>query len=340
MCHLDLAANTAKANPHISDLTIKFRTSDGRELATKAYGPVATKILARWHQTNIGSNTGNFVQTNADNFAMFALAKYVQKELGNFYPHLPIVTQVPLRAPRQPWQDSISAYIAEFVAEGDEFYLNTTDSILTLENDWDLEFDGEETAGCSDDPNSGSYPPISIDGFAPASAYPDDYNSQVSSWISALATASSAASPATTTASSSATLSPPSAYTTGICSFHLKETQTCEPVTKNLFAIINLKDGAGKDIGDTPVASGSVGVGINDGAGYVFSSDLPYPLVITGEHEYDYIQFTYGNLSWQSRKPNGGGRCNVGGWDPRDGPVCAAKRPVFAINNMDCFFPC
>ena len=337
MCHLDLAANTAKANPAIYDLFIKFRTSDGGVITTKAYGPVATKILARWHQTNIGSNTGNFVQTNADNFAMFALAKYVQKELGNFYPHLPIVTQVPLRAPK--WLDETPAYLVEFVAEGDEFYLNTTDSILTLENEWGVEFDGEETPECSNDPNSAAYPPVSIDGFAPASAYPDDYNSQVSSWISALATASSAASPATTAASSSATSSPLPGYTPGICSFHLKETQTCEPVTKNLFAVINLKDGAGKDI-DTPIASGSVGVGINDGAGYAFFSQLPYSLVITGEHEYDYVQFTYGSLSWQSKKPNGGGRCNVGGWDPRDGPICGGRRQVFAVNNMDCFFPC
>ena len=77
------------------------------------------------------------------------------------------------------------------------------------------------------------------------------------------------------TASSSATDSPPRLYITGTCYFHLKKIEICEPVTKTLFAIINFKDGAGKDIGDTWVPVGSLGVGINDGAGYSLSTFLP-----------------------------------------------------------------
>ena len=137
--------------------------------------------------------------------------------------------------------------------------------------------------------------------------------------------------------------SPPPAYATGTCSFHLRETQDCESVGKNLYAIINLKDGAGNDIGDTSVSESTdpIGDGINDGASYTFNSKLPHPLVVTGEHKNDYIQFTYGSLSWQSKTPNGGGRCNVGGWDPRDGPVCGSRFGITnAVNNMDCFFPC
>ena len=113
---------------------------------------------------------------------------------------------------------------------------------------------------------------------------------------------------------------------------------------KNLYAIVNLKDGAKNDIGDTSVSDSSdpFGVGIDDGASYNFNnSELPYPLVVTGEHKNDYIQFTYGSLSWQSKTPNGGGSCNVGGWDPRDGPVCGLRTGnTNAVNNMDCFFPC
>ena len=65
-----------------------------------------------------------------------------------------------------------------------------------------------------------------------------------------------------------------------------------------------------------------IGYAMDDGNSYSFTSKLPQPLVITGEHENDYVQFTYGGLSWQSKTPNGGGSCAVGGWDPRDGPVC------------------
>ena len=88
-------------------------------------------------------------------------------------------------------------------------------------------------------------------------------------------------------------------------------------------------------------ATDPIGDGINDGASYVFNSKLPHPLLVTGEHENDYTQFTYGSLSWQRKTPNGGGSCNVGGWDPRDGPVCGLRSGnQNAVNNMDCFFPC
>ena len=61
---------------------------------------------------------------------------------------------------------------------------------------------------------------------------------------------------------------------------------------------------------------------MDDGNSYSFTSNLPHPLVITREHENDYVQSTYGSLSWQSKKPNSGGTCTVGAGDPRDEPVC------------------
>ena len=142
---------------------------------------------------------------------------------------------------------------------------------------------------------------------------------------------------------SSTTAPPPPPYATGQCSFHLTETQDCESDSKNLFAIIKLKDGPGNDIGDTTVnpSKDPDGEGINDGSSYTFISKLPNPIVVTGEHEHDYIQFTYGGLSWRSKTPNGGAYCNNGGWDPRDGPICGlAYGNQDAVNNMDCFFPC
>ena len=66
----------------------------------------------------------------------------------------------------------------------------------------------------------------------------------------------------------------------------------------------------------------STGFPMDDGNSYSFNNQLPHPLVITGEHKYNYVQFTYGDLGWQSKTPNGGASCTVGGWDPREGPIC------------------
>lgn len=55
-----------------------------------AYGPKPAKSLAR-----ISGATGFWTLRNADNLSLYALAKYVQKHLGNIYPHLPLAPQAP-----------------------------------------------------------------------------------------------------------------------------------------------------------------------------------------------------------------------------------------------------
>lgn len=117
---------------------------------------------------------------------------------------------------------------------------------------------------------------------------------------------------------------PPPPYATGTCSFHLIETQDCNADWgKNLYGSVVMKDNNKNIIGQTDNDNDHPnGYAMDDGSSYSFTSKLPHPLVITGEHENDYVQFTYGGLSWQSKTPNGGGSCTVGGWDPRDGPVC------------------
>ncbi|KAM0796822.1 hypothetical protein BDR22DRAFT_505206 [Usnea florida] len=344
LLHLDLAADSPSPNPRVTDLTISIKIGhSGNQYTTVAYGPLGTKLLARWQGGSGLGSTGYWVQRNSDNLAYYALAKYVTGKLGNIYPHLPLVTNE-LDGPPYPARP---ATIANFVSDGTNFYLNTTDSVSTFETDWALDV-GDDYPGCSDDENSDAASEagsaISINGFAPASAYPDAYNSQVSSWVAALETATAPAtvSPTSVTPTKSATSAPP-AYVTGTCSFHLTETQDCSDDSSNLFAVVNLKDGAGNDIGDTKVdpATDPIGIGINSGASYSFDSKLPKPIIITGEHENDYVQFVYGDLSWQSKTPNGGGRCNNGGWNPRDGPICGLRYgDQNAVNNMDCFFPC
>ena len=119
----------------------------------------------------------------------------------------------------------------------------------------------------------------------------------------------------------------PPAYATGTCSFHLTETQDCDTnYGNNLYGIITMKDNNKAIIGQTDTDDNHpIGYPMDDGNSYSFESKLPHPLVITGEHENDYVQFTYGDLSWQSKTPNGGGSCTVGGWDPRDGPICDSR---------------
>ena len=144
------------------------------------------------------------------------------------------------------------------------------------------------------------------------------------------------------TAVPSSASAPPPAYATGNCSFHLIETQDCLSDAANLYAIVTLKDNNKSIIGQTPTnETNPLGEPINTSDSYNFNSDLSNPIVITGEHENDYVQFTYGGLSWTSRTTTGPATCSNGGWDPRDGPICGLRfGDQNAVNRIDCSFPC
>lgn len=132
----------------------------------------------------------------------------------------------------------------------------------------------------------------------------------------------------------------PAPYATGTCSFHLNEYEApCVTDSKDLSADIVLKDNAGTEIGNT-----NGNKGINDGASLFLDSKLPSQLVVTGEHSGDYVQFTYGDLSWTNTEPKKDGDvtlayCNSGGWDPREGPVCG-RVTQSSKRQMDCYFRC
>lgn len=148
-------------------------------------------------------------------------------------------------------------------------------------------------------------------------------------------TATTAAGTQATSAAPAPPPPPPPPYATGTCSFHLTETQDCDSnYDNNLYGTVLMVDNNKATIGQTVTdADHPIGYAMDDGNSYSFDSKLPHPLVITGEHENDYVQFTYGSLSWQSKTPNGGGSCTVGGWDPRDGPVCGLR---FGNQNAVC----
>ena len=136
--------------------------------------------------------------------------------------------------------------------------------------------------------------------------------------------AASNANPSSTPSAAASPTPPPPPYATGTCSFHLTETQNCDAdYGNNLYGNVKMVDNNKVTIGQTVNDNDHpIGYPMDAGKSYSFDSKLPHPLVITGEHENDYVQFTYGGLSWQSKTPNDGGICTVGGWDPRDGPIC------------------
>lgn len=76
------------SNAHVTDLKVVVTIEDGEGQSSrvfKVYGPLMTKCLARW-----GYDTGTYTIQNADSLALFAMARYVQKALGDVYPHLPL----------------------------------------------------------------------------------------------------------------------------------------------------------------------------------------------------------------------------------------------------------
>ena len=151
------------------------------------------------------------------------------------------------------------------------------------------------------------------------------------------ATTSSVAAPKSSPTSSST----PPPYATGTCCFHLVETETCESDSDNLYGHVTMYDGKKNDIGETTQAD--PGVPMNAAKPYSFTSKLKHPLVITGEHSNDYVQFNIDGIQWTSSNPGDNAHCDTGGWDPRQGPTCTYGRdPVEspATRQMDCCFPC
>ncbi|KAM5380791.1 hypothetical protein ACJZ2D_003315 [Fusarium nematophilum] len=90
----------APGNGHIMDRKILIKDPiRSASVLKKAYGPLYTKVLARWTK-----NVGHYVGTNADNLAFYFLGKWIQEHSG-YYPSKPTTDQVPLRAPQRKKRD-------------------------------------------------------------------------------------------------------------------------------------------------------------------------------------------------------------------------------------------
>lgn len=149
---------------------------------------------------------------------------------------------------------------------------------------------------------------------------------------------------------------PEPTYATGTCCFHLNEWEEgCKDSGHNLFADVSLVDNNKNNIYTTPDSAkvDGLGIDINDpSGGGSFQGPLPYPVHMTGEHQNDYIQFSYNGLSWTTGSTSGSATCSTGGWDPRGKSSCDTSGggspfdngsnnvPTNAKRQMDCCFPC
>ena len=102
------------------------------------------------------------------------------------------------------------------------------------------------------------------------------------------------------------------------CHVHVNQFHTCGADTIDLLAEVDIWDAAGDKIGhqDTERAGAESPLPVK--------SKLEDPLIVTGEHDGDYVQFSLGVLQFSTKdddhkKPNW---CSTGGWDPREGPAC------------------
>lgn len=156
-------------------LEVPTRPEEGGDIVyvfQKAYGPVLVKTLSRW-----GRNTGDWVVQNSDSLALYAMARYVQKELGNICPHLPLAPASP-RGIATPPRDEI--VIGDLFAFGDD---GTATIINAAAADaWSLEAD--DTCILDEDLTTAVTVTLTGDGFASASSFPSEYLDLYDSWKS------------------------------------------------------------------------------------------------------------------------------------------------------------
>ncbi|KAL5321064.1 hypothetical protein ACEPPN_011874 [Leptodophora sp. 'Broadleaf-Isolate-01'] len=130
------------------------------------YGAENTKILARPDQTDIGK----WVSTNADNYSLYVLAKYVQSNIGA-YPWLPVVNG-------QSEGSIIPKRTSQLViTNGSDWGLFSQNYLQSLkEGPEDLTFTVSEAINAGGDPDDeNSLPALTNLGWISDDKYPVDY---------------------------------------------------------------------------------------------------------------------------------------------------------------------
>lgn len=155
--HIDWVSKAGQygSNPCVTGITIRYQTIDGETYSGKAYGPLLSKSLTRWPYS-----PGTWVWENADNMNDYALAKYVQSQIGNVDPNFPVVTEENIS---QPWKGMILAGTGT-----DAVQWNDTNEIFQQMV--------KELNNCVDDVDaSASASSLSMTAMAPDSSYPASY---------------------------------------------------------------------------------------------------------------------------------------------------------------------
>ncbi|KAI4596708.1 hypothetical protein KJ359_005050 [Pestalotiopsis sp. 9143b] len=126
--HLDYfmnaGANDDGLSPFVSDLEVNYDTPAVKGVWYEAYGPYNCRILRNWVDPD-PQYSGYFTQRNADNYAFFALAKYVEGQT-NQYPSSPSPgRKKPKKEPRdtrthgEPQSDDTQSLDTDLI-DGDE----------------------------------------------------------------------------------------------------------------------------------------------------------------------------------------------------------------------------
>jgi hypothetical protein len=142
-------------NQKVIDYAVEFYDQAEEEFVTKpAYGPLYSKIVARWPEvTGIPGHgeVGGIIARSAENLALYALAKYLTVHLGA-YPHFPLVNTNPVSVEPQPF----------IVEDNGQVFLNST-------------YQDEE-------PGFVNATAIRISQFIPDSEYPSSYLTNWNYW--------------------------------------------------------------------------------------------------------------------------------------------------------------
>ncbi|KAI9170782.1 hypothetical protein HJFPF1_00255 [Paramyrothecium foliicola] len=176
LLHIDWVAKAKDygSNQHVTDLVIRIatRSDDGsiKHIFTKVYNPDLVKALARF-----GKDTGKWVMTNSDSLTLYALARYVQKAMGNIYPHLPLSPKAPDSVSSPGGDDQTPFLISDLFSFGD-------DGVATVVNTGAVD-DLVADSICDLDEDVPDPPVLDVNvGFAPASSFPASYINQYNTW--------------------------------------------------------------------------------------------------------------------------------------------------------------
>ncbi|KAF5612860.1 killer toxin subunits alpha beta [Fusarium subglutinans] len=163
LLHIDWASGVDSPY-HITDLICILMGQDRKPFHLPIYGPQLTKGLAKF---KLGGPW--WLKRNADNFAMYAMAKTVQKAAGK-YPHLPLAVTL------EGVQDNPDVFMTGNIIIDREG--RTT--IVGPEDQGECQAPDDED-GLGDKVNV--VPFNSSAWFMDESYYPEDYNRQVRGWL-------------------------------------------------------------------------------------------------------------------------------------------------------------